>query len=158
MKGPLSFLGDLKATALMEHFGAELHVPTRTPGAYILVAREGIDFKYPRGDSPVYYIGKAGGPEHGLRNRLRQHKNKILEARHNPKFSIYPPREQYGAAFGKYFSYVTTKDAEIDPAELEIQLMARFAMKYGSLPVANSVAEWAKIRSAIELCGTNIQT
>ena len=155
MKGPLSFVGDFQTTPLHDHFGVELQVPVKTPGAYILVARDGVAFKYPRGDSPVYYIGMSNR----LRNRVRMHRENIRKAREHREFSIYPPLAEYGCAYGEYFSIVTTEVTGINPAELEMRLMARFAKRYGSLPVANSSANWKMIRAMIDLdnSGTNNQ-
>jgi len=43
------------------------------PGIYILLAGDGTVYRYPRGDSPIFYIGLGNS----LRNRVRTHKHRV---------------------------------------------------------------------------------
>lgn len=142
---PLKFLGRLSSSPVRDLLGVNPDIPTRTPGAYILLAKSDILFRYPLGDSPVFYIGKA---DNGVRGRLMTHRKNILEAKDNRAHCIYRPLREYGAAFGTLFAYVPA-GSEWAPGDLEVQLMARFAKRYGSLPVANSAGDWNRIRGVI---------
>jgi hypothetical protein len=140
----LEFVGDLLASPLCDLLSADKpDAPKKTPGAYILVAGSGTVFRYPRGESPVFYIGKATG----VRGRLLTHRKNILQAM-TAGAHVYGPVREYGAAFGAYYSFIRATD-EYSPSELEDLLMARFAKRYRSLPVANSAAGWKRIRRII---------
>jgi len=140
---PLGFVGDLSTSPLADLLCDNPDVPKRTPGAYILVASSGITFRYPRGESPVFYIGKADR----VRHRLLTHRNKIWEAM-TQKQSVYGPVGEYGAAFEARYSFIRADDQRT-PEELERLLMARFARIYRGLPVANTAADWERLRQII---------
>ncbi len=106
------------------------------PGVYILLARQ--SFEYPRGSSPVFYIGKADR----LRRRLRQHKRGILRASGDRKHAIYLPPYEYGATFGANVAVIHSTE----PQQTEFLLLAHFAKMYRSLPVANNAVNRRKLR------------
>jgi hypothetical protein len=110
------------------------------------MAEPGMAFRYPRGESPVFYIGQGIR----IRGRLRRHRVGILEARNARRLCLYRPTREYGAAFGAYYSFVLAPSG-IHPRGLEDLLMARFARQYRSLPVANGAGAWARIRRIIEV-------
>jgi hypothetical protein len=144
----LSFLGNLAAPPLRDLLTwNQLEVPGE-PGAYVLMAQPGVTFRYPCGESPVFYIGQGMR----LRGRLRRHRVGILEARNNRRLCLYRPTREYGAAFGAYYTFVVAP-AGSRPKDLEDLLMARFAMQYRSLPVANGAGAWARIRRIIDTEG-----
>jgi hypothetical protein len=140
----LGFLGNLSASPVCDLLGAEKPEAPRESGAYILIAGSGTTFRYPSGESSVFYIGQASR----LRRRLRTHRKNILNAQDRGLF-VYRPIREYGAAFGAYYSYMLAGTA-YQPRELEDVLMARFARQYRSLPIANSTGGWKRIRRIIE--------
>ena len=115
-------------------------------GAYVLVADPGAAFRYPRGQSGVFYIGKASN----LRRRLLTHARYIAEARDSRKLTLYWPRYEYGARFGARYTFVRTRGTQT-PAEIEARLLARFAEQYRSWPVANGAGAWDSLRSLRQL-------
>ena len=110
------------------------------PGAYILLAR-GTRFPYPRGKNSVYYVGQSTN----LSRRLREHLRQALEARDDRNWTVYLPAHEYAAAFGTHYCYVHTWQG-LTPKALEELLLARFAEKHRSFPVANSAGSWRRIR------------
>jgi hypothetical protein len=109
------------------------------------MARPEIKFRYPRDESPVFYIGQAGK----LRVRLYRHRTGIIQAKEGRRLCLYRATREYGAAFGAYYSFVLADVGE-SPKCLEDLLMARFARQYGSLPVANGAGGWKRIRGIID--------
>lgn len=116
------------------------HDIPNTPGAYILQAR-GTRFPYPLGTNSVYYIGQS----RSLLRRLREHLKYALEARDSRRGSVYLPPHEYAAAFGTHYYYVHTWHG-LTPKALEEILLARFAEKHRSFPVANRSGAWRRIR------------
>jgi hypothetical protein len=140
----LAFLGDLAASPLCDLLSAEKpDAPKKTPGAYIFLAGSGVTFRYPNGESSVFYIGQATR----LRRRLLTHRKNILEVK-TRELSVYGPVREYGAAFGAQYCFIRA-DERYNPRQLEDLLMARFARIYRGLPVANSAAGWKRIRGII---------
>src|SRR5438045_743284 len=90
----LDFLGNLIARPVCDLLAADNPAAPRTPGAYILLARSGVTFRYPGGESPVFYIGKA----ERLRRRLLTHRRNIRAAGER-KLSLHRPVREYGHAF-----------------------------------------------------------
>ena len=128
------FSGQLRFWEMNDH-----DIPN-APGAYVLQAR-GTRFPYPLGTNTVYYIGQS----RNLRRRLRGHLRYALEARDYRQGSVYWPRHEYAAAFGTHYCYVHTWKG-LTPKALEEVLLARFAEKHRSFPVANSFGAWRRIR------------
>jgi excinuclease UvrABC nuclease subunit len=107
------------------------------PGVYIFSARPGHRFAYPRGRSPVFYIGRSTN----LRRRLTTHRRFILQAREDRHLQQYWPRYEYGASFGCRVTVIVTRRGDT-AATLESQLLSLFAAQYGVWPVANGVGVW----------------
>ena len=116
------------------------HDIPKAPGVYLLQAR-GTRFPYPLGTNSVYYIGQSKN----LRSRLLGHLRYALEARDDRQRTVYRPRHEYAAAFGTHYYYVYTWKG-LTPKALEEALLARFAEKHRSFPVANSSGAWRRIR------------
>ena len=116
------------------------HDIPQTPGVYIFLAR-GTRFVYPRRKSSVYYIGQS----RNLRQRLRTHLTYAEQARDDRQLTLYYPRYEYAAAYGTHYCYVYTWHG-LTPRALEEALLARFAEKHLSFPVANSAGAWKRIR------------
>jgi hypothetical protein len=109
-------------------------------GAYVLLAAPGVRFTYPRRDSSVFYIGQATN----LRERLLQHVRYALEARQRRRRTLYYPRYEYAAEFGCRYTYVRCRPRQ-EPRVLEDVLLAAFAMRYRSWPVANGAGSWHEV-------------
>jgi hypothetical protein len=139
----LDFLGNLIASPIRDLMNCDRVDAPREPGAYILIATPGITFRYPRGESSVFYIGQTVR----LRKRLRTHRKNILKANDQSQ-PVYRPVREYGAAYGAHYSFVVA-GTEYTSRRLEDLLMARFARKYRSLPVANGAGGWKRIRQII---------
>jgi len=101
-------------------------------GAYILGSTQNMDFIYPWGRSPIFYIGKG----RQLRKRLRGHRRNILKAVDDHEKTHWWPRYQYGASFGTTVAWFTTRGLQT-PESLEADLINQFYWVYGSIPVAN---------------------
>ena len=95
---PLGFVGSLSASTLCDLLAGDKLEAPREQGAYILVAELEITFRYPRGESSVFYLGQTSN----LRKRLRTHRRNILKARDQSQ-PVYRPVREYGAAFGAHF-------------------------------------------------------
>src|SRR5438105_4838341 len=99
---PLPFLDDGYINGpVRQLLDVSFHDVPAKPGVYVLVAGPGLTFKYPRGRSPVFYIGQASS----LRARLRTHARFVREARsRGRKLTLYWQMYEYGAAFGCRYS------------------------------------------------------
>ncbi|MEI8315109.1 MAG: hypothetical protein WCG79_06615 [Verrucomicrobiota bacterium] len=136
----LKFLNGLETSPMMDFWKMEEHdLPSRS-GAYILVAASDVRFNYPKGRSPVYYIGQS----QSLRQRLLRHYVNSKEARDRRKHPMYWPRYEYGAAFGARYCYILAWQGKTAKA-LEDKVMAQFARCYHAWPVANSAGAWNRI-------------
>lgn len=145
----------MKLTFLDRHY---LHGPVRdfwslseheipaAPGAYILLARAGITFMYPRHRSSVFYIGQS----RNLRQRLSDHLRFAKEARTNRKTPLYYPRYEWAAVFGGRYTIIPAKPKE-KPKRLEDDLLAMFAEHYRSWPVGNGSGAWNSLLSMAQL-------
>ena len=109
-----------------------------SPGAYILLANT--RFPYPQGKNSVYYIGQAAN----LRRRLLTHLRFAKQAKTDRRRSLYWPRYEYAAVYGARYCYVHTWQG-LKPKALEDHLMALFAIKHYSFPVANGAGAWNRI-------------
>jgi hypothetical protein len=142
---PLDFLGDLSPAPMRDLLAWDNEQVPNAPGAYILLAGCGATFRYPAGESPVFYMGQGGR----LRGRLHKHLTEVRQARDARRQCLYRPRREYGAAFGAHYSFVLAPPGML-PGKLEDLLMARFARRYRSLPVANGAGAWRRIRAIID--------
>ena len=89
----------------------------------------------------MFYIGQSAN----LRRRLRDHLKFATEAKYDRQYLLYWPRYEYCAAFGTHYCYVRTWQG-LKPKALEDVVMANFAKKHGSFPVANSAGSWNRIQ------------
>ena len=141
MKGYLSFLRGLRCSAPKNFWKlADHQIPTGS-GVYVLIARPGVLFRYPKGSSPVFYVGQATN----LRHRLKEHLNYSRQARNDRKLDRYWPRYEYAASFAGSYIFIRTWRGKT-PLHLEGEAIARFAKAHGSFPVANGNAarSWGK--------------
>jgi len=127
--GPLRWLDDVRQHSL----------PPRR-GVYVLLARPGVTFMYPRRRSTVFYIGRAGD----LRRRLYTHARFVKEARNNRKRMLYWPMYEYAAALGCRYCVLHPRGRQSE-GTLESNLLAMFAEHYRSWPIANGVGGWASL-------------
>lgn len=144
----LKFLRDIGISPVRDFWRLAEHEIPQAPGAYILFARSGIRFRYPKGESPIYYIGQS----RGLRNRLKGHLKWSNQVRLDTReqFPVYEPRYEYGGKFGGRYCFARTWQG-LSPKALEDMIMARFAIKYGTFPVANGTSAWNRIIDEIKL-------
>ena len=119
------------------------HKIPSSPGVYLLITKPGITFQYPEGKSPIYYIGEGDS----LYQRLRQHLKHHLHVKNNKrqkKSPLYEPRHEYGGVFGGRYCFIKTWSG-MTPKNLEDEVLALFAKKHRSFPVANSAGAWNRI-------------
>jgi len=141
---PLDFLKDFTPSPERDLLSSDKPDAPREPGAYVLIAASGVTFRYPCGESPVFYIGQAKR----LRRRLLTHCKNIKNARDYRSQFVYGPIREYGAAFGAHYSFLLA-DVGQSPQDLEHRLMAHFARQFRSLPVANRQGDWKRILGII---------
>lgn len=109
----------------------------RKPGVYIIRSADATNFIYPNGESPIYYIGRAGD----LENRLKQHIQFHGQALTEQNFHYFYPRYAYAAKFGMKFTYITCEN-ELDSKRLEGNVLKAFALRFHCVPVANCSIPW----------------
>lgn len=118
---------------------------TTGPGVYIIVSADNTKFVYPKGTSPVIYIGKADN----LRRRLREHlKNLrlVIDSEETDMRNHYQPcsRYQYMKYYGAYvYTFHCLKSTQ-DAKNLESQILWKFYERYRSLPVGNGARSFEK--------------
>jgi excinuclease UvrABC nuclease subunit len=106
----------------------ELEKINDEPAVYLLFSKRQ-KFRYPRGYSTLYYIGKTID----LKRRLRDHLTNIEKAKKtHQQHRIY----EYASAFG---CRVTWQYEPRDLERAEKNLIRRFARYHRVAPVANSV-------------------
>jgi hypothetical protein len=120
-------------------------IPNKS-GVYILMANPGITFLYPRYKSPVFYVGQAVN----LRNRLYGHLRAANEAKYNRKETLYWPYYEYAATLGARYTIILCENKET-PKKLESDILACFAERYRSWPVANGVGGWESLLTLKEI-------
>src|ERR1035438_5251200 len=122
----LNFL-DGRKTKLMDFWRLDEHDIPDSSGVYILIAKPSHTFPYPRGRSPVFYIGQSKC----LRKRLNRHLYFSKQARYERtrKEWLYWPRYEYAAKFGSRYCFVRTAKHE-RAKHLEDKIMASFAKQY----------------------------
>lgn len=138
------FLEGLKVppSPIAKFWQVKEHPIPNAPGVYILIARRGVRFTYPRGKSPVYYIGQT----RSLRVRLRGHLRWHIEVRDDSRsvFPLYEARHEYGGQFGGRYCYIKTWQGQ-SPKSLEDIVLARFAKRFNTFPVGNGAAAWNRV-------------
>lgn len=136
---PMDILG-ASASPLMDLIEWNPNDVPKAAGGYLLIAaKPGVEFTYPGGNSAVLYLGQSCN----LRRRLKTHRKRILLAREKQR--LYRPAYEYGAEFGTLYCWVQCQPG-CCPKDLEVDLMARFATRFRSLPVANGAGAWKRIR------------
>lgn len=139
----LSFLKDVYNTKPIRNFWLlDKHSIPDKPGSYIILARQGEMFEYPRKKSPVFYIGKAIN----LRKRLNQHFRFSRQAKIDRKLVLYWPLYEWAAVKGARYTFVECKSDE-KARLLERDFLAQFAEKYRSWPIANGQGGWDSLPS-----------
>ena len=142
----LDFLDNYEPSDLKDFWKINDHEIPTLPGVYILVARPDSHFDYPLGRSPVYYIGQSKN----LRFRLRLHLKHATEARDNRKEPLYWPRYEFAAVYAGRYCFIQTWQGMTARA-LEEEVLARFARKYHSFPIANGQDSWNRINRVMEM-------
>jgi len=123
----------------------EINDISNGPGVYIIVATQRTKFVYPKGNSPVIYIGKADN----LRRRLREHLRNLSQCVDNEIYDLskhiqHCSRYWYFHYFGAHvYTYNCLKNTQ-DAKNLESEIIWRFYEKYRSLPVGNGARSFGK--------------
>ena len=123
----------------------EINNVTTGSGVYIIVSADKTKFVYPKGNSPVIYIGKADN----LRRRLSEHLknlNNIQDEETYMRGHWHQPcsRYQYMKYYGAYvYTFHRLKNSQ-DPKNLESQILWKFYERYRSLPVGNGARSFRK--------------
>ena len=124
---------------------SEIESVTTGAGVYIIVSEDKTKFVYPKGISPVIYIGKADN----LRRRLKEHLSHLNDLvaneeddmkQHIQRCSRYQYIKYYGAHVYTFRCLKKTQDAK----ELESQILWKFYERYRSLPVGNGARSFGK--------------
>lgn len=112
-------------------------VPARR-GVYVLVAADGTRFVYPKGKSPVIYIGQASN----LRRRLREHLKHWRDIARDEE----PDLRAHVEHCSRYWYIESCKGARVytfhclkgqSAKDLESEVIWHFYEKYRALPVGN---------------------
>lgn len=137
MRGPkmalFQFLEGLKTSPFSDFWRLTEHEVPDSPGVYVLAARSSIHYRYPSGNSPIFYIGQAKS----LRARLRTHYKFAMQSRDDRRIPLYWPRYEFAAKHGGRYCYIKTWRG-LSPKSLEDLVLARFAKRYLSFPIANA--------------------
>jgi hypothetical protein len=142
----LKFLEDFeaKASPIEAFWRLDKHSIPASPGVYFLVASAGIRFRYPSGQSPIYYIGQTQSLRTRLRGHLTYHRHVREDCR--TEFLLYEARHEYGGKFGGRYFFIRTWRG-LSAKRLEDIVLARFAKWYHTFPVGNGAAAWNRIES-----------
>lgn len=109
-------------------------------GIYVLFTSDGRAYRYPKGESPIFYIGMS---EH-LCDRVYTHQSRVKAIESGCTTDIEWPRYEYAAAHGcKIAAFVLA--AGCDCRNLEADAIALFAKMYGAPPIANGAASRNKV-------------
>lgn len=127
----------------------EIFNVTTGAGVYIIISADNTKFIYPKGSSPVIYIGKADN----LRRRLNEHLNSLENVREYEELWLksrnnrYQPPSRYlymkyhgGAYVYTFHCLKNTQEAK----NLESQILWKFYERYRSLPVGNGARSFRK--------------
>ena len=99
-------------------------------GVYILGTSDGTKLTYPKGNSPIYFIGHEGNLAHTLRHLKRQIQVQREENCYESSASCY-----YASTFGADCVFFTDLKGKT-PAELAKDLKHSFFNLFGADPIA----------------------
>ena len=125
----------------------EIRTVTTQPGVYIIVSADKTKFVYPKGMSPIIYIGQADN----LRRRLREHLhnlNYVIEHEEEDLMNQlqHCPRYNYMRAFGAYVYLFHCLKKTQDAKTLESIVIAKFYERYRSTPVGNGARSFTPVK------------
>ena len=125
----------------------EIRNVTTNPGVYVIVSADKTKFVYPKGMSPVIYIGKADN----LRRRLREHLHHLNDIKSNEEEDLFEhiqhcPRYNYMNAFGAYVYLFHCLKKTQDAKALESWVIQKFYERYRSIPVGNGARSFTPIK------------
>jgi len=108
-------------------------------GAYILLAGDGTKWKYPKGESSVFYIGQSCDLPRRL---VKEHLKLAKQAREGSRryYEYYSAKYEFAAAFNAKFILVNTWQ-NMPVEKLEGWVLYDFTIEFGSLPLTNSKAD-----------------
>ena len=112
-------------------------VPARR-GVYIIVAADRTKFVYPKGKSPVIYIGQASNLRRRLREHLKHWRDIVRDEEDDLRAHIeHCPRYWYieSCKGARVYTFYCLKGQR--EKDLESDIIWRFYEKYRALPVGN---------------------
>lgn len=71
------------------------------------------------------------------------------EARDSRRYFLYEPRHEYGRIYGARYCFIRTWQG-VSGKNLEDIVLARFAKRYHSFPVANGAGAWKRIEKEFD--------
>jgi hypothetical protein len=127
---------------------SDKHKIPNSPGVYILIAKKGIQFHYPKRKSPIYYIGQTNKLRKRIVEQHRKHHSHVRNDR-RLKGYLYEARHEYGGAFGGRYCYIQTWKGKT-PKQLEKQIIRAFMKCYHAPPVANGAGAWGWVKTVLQ--------
>ena len=115
---------------IFDLLGFERQIMPVNQGVYILGTSDGTKLTYPKGNSPVYFIGHAGNVAHTLRHLQKQMKTQREEDTYGVSTSCY-----YASSFGAHCVFFTEMRGK-SPAEMASDLKRSFFELFGADPIA----------------------
>src|SRR5277367_2580972 len=117
-----------KPSAVSNLWQCDGHEIPSVAGVYLLIAKKGFQFSYPKGKSPIYYIGQTTS----LRKRIvEQHCKYHTHVRDNCRLGdyLYEARHEYGGAYGGRYCFIR-KWHSISPKDLEKLVVRAFMEQF----------------------------
>ncbi len=145
----LSFLGSqvrTKALPARRFWELREHEIPAKSGVYVLRAKPGVRFHYPKGDSRVFYIGRSANLRTGLRRHLRWAEEARSGHKDRPDLQYLNfPTYQYTAAFAHEYVTLPPWEKWMTAQWVENLVLAEFIRDYNSVPVANGRGNWGRL-------------
>ena len=135
------FLG-LQPSHVVELASLKKRQIVSAPGVYVLLGPEGTPYRYPRGASPVFYIGESST----LADRIDRHRLRTSTVQRGKASGIEWPRYEYAAAHGclvAAFPSLATTSKEC--RFIQDEVIALFAKFYGAPPIADASANRGRV-------------
>jgi hypothetical protein len=127
---------------------SDRHKIPNSPGVYILIAKKGIRFHYPKGKNPIYYIGETDSLRRRIVEQHRKHHSHVRDDC-RLKHYLYEARHEYGGVFGGRYCYIQTWKGKTSK-QLEKQIIRAFLKRYHAPPVANGAGVWGWVKKALK--------
>lgn len=137
------FLNGIGVPEIRNFWNLDSDTPPALPGVYLLIAKPKMEFVYPGGKNPIFYIGHSKSLLRRLLEHLKYMKH-VRDGKREKGVPLYWPCYEYGGVFGGRYSFIRTHRG-LKSKSLEDRILAQFARRYHSFPVANGAGAWARI-------------